>query len=47
MLQTTPTKKIVKTRIKPESYGNVLTSEEVMKRLEVGEAKKQLKEKIK
>lgn len=48
LVQITPTKKIIKTtRIKPERYGEVLTSEEVMNRLQKAEIEKQLKLKIK
>lgn len=44
-VQNSPEKKFVKTRLKPESYGEVLTAEEVVDRLEKAEAEKQLKEK--
>lgn len=47
LVQVTPTKKIVKTRLKQNTYGEVLTSEEVMKRLEQAETEKLLKIKIK
>ncbi|XP_039298559.1 uncharacterized protein LOC111046933 [Nilaparvata lugens] len=46
-LPQTPTKKIVKTRIKPDRYGEVLTSKEVIERLQKAELEKQMKEKIK
>lgn len=45
MLQITPNKKIVKKRIKPESYGEVLTSKEKIKKEKQDKKKNKVKSK--